>query len=134
MTFRIREARAMANFTQEELANRLGIKDATLSGYETGKHDPKSDTLIEIARICGVTTDYLLGLETASPAESLSLEAYSMAQKYDLLDNVGKTVLDAVADIELRRMRSMNEEIDRRVAERAAQIEAAHRTEGKEEA
>ena len=34
-----------------------------MSGYETGKHDPKSDMLAKIAQICGVTVDYLLGRE-----------------------------------------------------------------------
>lgn len=62
MQFRIREARQAANLTQRQLADLLGIKDATLSGYETGAHDPKSNMLAEIARICNVTVDYLLGI------------------------------------------------------------------------
>lgn len=63
MVFRIKEARIAKNLTQRELADMLGIKDATLSGYETGTHDPKSNMLIEIARICGTTVNYLLGLD-----------------------------------------------------------------------
>ena len=62
MDFRIREARIAANLTQDQLASMLGIKNTTLSGYETGAHDPKSNTLIEIAKICNTTVDYLLGL------------------------------------------------------------------------
>ena len=65
MNFRIKEARIAANLTQRELADMLGIKDATLSGYETGAHDPKSNTLIEIARICNTTTDFLLGFDVS---------------------------------------------------------------------
>lgn len=72
MKFRIREARQAANLTQRELAEMLGIKDATLSGYEIGAHDPKSNTLIEIARICGTTVDYLLGIDRAVYAEAFS--------------------------------------------------------------
>lgn len=63
MTFRIREARERAGLTQEELATKLGVKANTLHGYEAGKHDPKSETLAQISKICGVTVDYLLGLE-----------------------------------------------------------------------
>lgn len=70
MNFRIREARQAANLTQKELAEMLGIKDATLSGYEIGAHDPKSNTLIEIARICGTTVDFLLGIDRASYEEA----------------------------------------------------------------
>ena len=64
MKFYIKEARTAAKMTQKQLADILGITDATLSGYETGAHDPKSNMLVEIAKICNTTTDYLLGLET----------------------------------------------------------------------
>lgn len=63
MTFKIREAREHAGLTQEELATKLGVAANTLHGYEAGKHDPKSVTLAKISKICGVTVDYLLGLE-----------------------------------------------------------------------
>lgn len=53
----------MCGLTQAALAEKLGINGVTLSGYETGKHDPKSDTLVKIAHICGVSVDYLLGRE-----------------------------------------------------------------------
>lgn len=66
MEFRIKEARTAVNLTQDQLANLLGIKNTTLSGYETGAHDPKSNTLIQIARICGTTVDYLLGISVES--------------------------------------------------------------------
>lgn len=62
MTFRIREARIAAGLTQDQLAKKLGIRNTTLSGYETGVHDPKSNMLAEIAGICGVTVDFLLGV------------------------------------------------------------------------
>lgn len=70
MNFRIKEARQAANLTQRQLADMLGIKDATLSGYEVGAHDPKSNTLIEIARICNTTVDYLLGVDLSEAVEA----------------------------------------------------------------
>ena len=63
MYFRIKEARKGAKLTQKELSEKLGIKISTLSGYEIGAHDPKSNTLSEIAQICGVTVDFLLGID-----------------------------------------------------------------------
>jgi len=59
--FKIREARQAAGISQKDLAARLGISPPTLSGYESGAHDPKSDLLSDIADICGVSVDYLLG-------------------------------------------------------------------------
>lgn len=67
MVFRIREARETAGLTQSQLADLLGINNVTLSGYETGKHDPKSETLVKIAKVCNTTTDFLLGREPYKP-------------------------------------------------------------------
>lgn len=60
----IYNARKQQNISQELLANKLGISRSTLSGYEN-KDNPKpipSDTLKEMAKFLGVSTDYLLGL------------------------------------------------------------------------
>lgn len=62
MKNRIVLAREYAKLSQKELAEKLGISPSTLNGYEKGNHDPKSTGLIKIAKICNVSTDYLLGL------------------------------------------------------------------------
>ena len=73
MTFKIKEARQLAKLTQKELALRIGVSAGTLSDYENGNHDPKSDYLSKIADECGVTVDFLLGRDNIktppSPAE-----------------------------------------------------------------
>ena len=74
MKFRIKEARVAAQLTQKQLADMLGIKDATLSGYETGAHDPKSNMLADIARICNTTVDYLLGIDRHFDDTGLDIE------------------------------------------------------------
>lgn len=61
MVFRIKEARQIAGISQKDLAAKMGISPGTLSGYESGLHDPKSDSLSKIADICGVSVDFLLG-------------------------------------------------------------------------
>ena len=63
MRFKIKEARTIAGLSQKELAERMGIHAATLSGYESGAHDPKSDGLMKIADICKVSVDFLLDRE-----------------------------------------------------------------------
>ncbi|MCD7945195.1 MAG: helix-turn-helix domain-containing protein [Clostridiales bacterium] len=62
MKNRIVLAREFAGLSQKELARRLGISPSTLNGYEKGNHEPKPQGLANIAQICGVTVDYLLGL------------------------------------------------------------------------
>lgn len=71
MNFKIKEARQLAGINQKELAKIIGVSAGTLSDYENGNHDPKSDCLAKIADACGVTVDFLLGRETKkSPTPS----------------------------------------------------------------
>ena len=100
MFFRIREAREKAGMTQAQLAEILGINNVTLSGYETGKHDPKSDTLVQIALACGVTTDFLLGRDIKT---DVSAAAMQMALDYDTLDETGQRLLRACMDLAISR-------------------------------
>lgn len=58
-TLRLRE-----NYTQAQLATRLGLTKSVISAYETGLRMPSYDILIAISRIFKVSTDYLLGLES----------------------------------------------------------------------
>ena len=62
MKLNIKQARELAGLTQKDLAEKLGVAASTFNGYEKGQHDPKSDVLIAISNICGVSTDFLLGL------------------------------------------------------------------------
>jgi transcriptional regulator with XRE-family HTH domain len=120
MTFRIKEAREAAGLSQAQLAEYLGINATTLSGYETGRHDPKSDTLIMIAKVCCTTVDYLLDHEPAVN-ERLSTAALNIAHKYDSLDEWGKRAIDAIMDVESQRnsRRSIEDILDE--AEQAAE-------------
>ena len=46
------------------LATRLGVSKSVVSSYENGIHLPPYDVLIQMARIFGVSTDYLLGMNS----------------------------------------------------------------------
>ena len=62
-TNRLKELRKNAGLSQQELAGRLGLAASTMGMYEQGRRTPDYDTLIRLALIFHVTTDYLLGLE-----------------------------------------------------------------------
>lgn len=57
---KIREARKSANFTQEQLADCLGINRATLSKYENGIIEPSIYQLTRIAQELGINPTELL--------------------------------------------------------------------------
>lgn len=90
MYFRIKEARKFAKLTQRELADQLGIKVSTLSGYEIGAHDPKSNMLAEIARICGTTVDYLLGIDYAQAEKKPAIPEGMTDEETRFIDGVKK--------------------------------------------
>lgn len=114
MEFRIKEAREKAGYSQKELAEIIGVAPNTFHGYESGKHDPKSDLLIKIANTCHVTTDFLLGTsDSMSPAikiekaPSLSDEAMKLAEDYDgRMDDRGRETVRGVADLEVARFKA----------------------------
>lgn len=48
--------------TQKELAQRLGMPPSQIGAYAVGTRTPSMETLIKIAKVLEVSTDYLLGL------------------------------------------------------------------------
>lgn len=60
MGTRIREIRKAAGMSQEQLAELLCTKKATISAYENDRIDIKSSIVLEIAKALGCTGSYLL--------------------------------------------------------------------------
>ena len=58
---RLKHLRASKNKTQQQIADQLGITRAAYSHLENGRNEPDSSTIIKLANIFEVTTDYLLG-------------------------------------------------------------------------
>lgn len=69
-TKRLREVRSSTGMSQNQVAEALGVSRSAYAYYETGATRPDLETLIRIARVFGVTTDYLLGLEEVSHPKS----------------------------------------------------------------
>lgn len=103
MIFRIREARESVGMTQNQLADLLGINNVTLSGYETGRHDPKSETLVKIAKICNTTTDFLLGREPHKP-QLVDEHKQCNDEITDGLRNQLHNYIDSLTEEEIRAM------------------------------
>ncbi len=92
-TIRFKELRKSAGFTQDELANKLGIVKSTVSMYETGKRQPDFEKLEEIADLFNVNMDYLLGRSDVKSA----LKTKSSSQKNNKKNGVWIPVLGRVA-------------------------------------
>lgn len=60
---RLKEARTDKNLSRRELAKLLLIQERTISYWELGQRECNLEQLASLAKLLGVTADYLLGLE-----------------------------------------------------------------------
>ena len=57
---RIRDLREDSDLTQQQVSERLGMKQSQYSRYERVHRDIPTDILIKLAFLYGTSTDYLL--------------------------------------------------------------------------
>ena len=58
---RLAELRKAAGYTQKYVALELGVKAPSVCAWEKGDGNPKQENLIALAKLYGVSVDYLLG-------------------------------------------------------------------------
>lgn len=61
-TERLKELREENDWTQEQVAQAIGVKREQYRRYETGLNEIKASHIIQFAKLYHVTADYLLGL------------------------------------------------------------------------
>ena len=104
---RIREARKEKALTMKELAQKVGVVEIAISMYETGKREPDYSTLVKIADVLNVSTDFLLCrsntfLNNDSPiaTESTSFDSSLVSQlctAYNLSDKARAMIETIIA-------------------------------------
>lgn len=72
-----------AKYTQYQLAELLGISQQEISRYERGETKAPINYIKDVAEICGVSVDYILGL-SRNATDMMSKE------EFDLLEIFGK--------------------------------------------
>lgn len=58
----LKTLRSEAGYSQQKLAELLGVRRSAIANYESGIREPSLDTLIAICKIFEVSTDFILGL------------------------------------------------------------------------
>ncbi len=67
------DLRYQAGLTQDALAKKLDISKGSVAMWETNKRMPSTSTLVRLADLFGVTTDYLLGRnDESAPGQAKS--------------------------------------------------------------
>ena len=62
---RIKKLREKQGYTQTELAKMLGVTRSCVNAWEMGISVPSTQSLVQLAQIFDISTDYLLGLDVA---------------------------------------------------------------------
>lgn len=60
---KLKELRLQAGLTQQQLGDRIKVTKSVISYYELQERYPSPETLVKLAKVFHVSTDFLLGLE-----------------------------------------------------------------------
>ena len=92
---RIAALRRAAGLSQGELARQLQVSASAVGMYEQGRREPSAETLVALARVFGVTVDYLLtGKATCQEENTVVLAMESALSDAQVqLDKRGKRPL-----------------------------------------
>lgn len=71
---RIAALRRHKGMSQEKLAQALGVSPSAVGMYEQGRREPSGAMLVTLARLFGVSTDYLLTGQVNPAEQSLIRE------------------------------------------------------------
>lgn len=79
---RLIEWRKKKKLTQEQLAQKVQTTKGTISNYENGHSTPPHETLVAIADVLGISTDYLLGrTDDPTPPGEKAKPYYALTEK-----------------------------------------------------
>lgn len=68
---RLKELRKQNDMSQEKLGEYLGVTNNAIYNWEVGKAQPSIESIIKIAELFNVSTDYLFGMEKLDKEEKL---------------------------------------------------------------
>ena len=106
---RLEAAREAANMTQDELAQRLGVRDTTLASWEADEWEPRGNRLQMLAGMLNVSLVWLMtgkgpGLGAPSDVGALPLGARmalaEMAHLREQMQDLGRDLLRAEQKLE----------------------------------
>lgn len=99
---RIRELRLRKGWSQEALAERVGVRQKQISSYERAVNVPSGEIFIALARAFDVSLDYLAQMAPLN-APQVAIADLDLVEKVQLVDKLGdeerqlvKNVMDLV--------------------------------------
>lgn len=85
---RIKALREARGWTQAELARKMNMTRNGINSWEQGLSMPSPPSLVDLARLFSVSTDYLLGVENYSAVNVTGLNEADVALLAQLADRL----------------------------------------------
>lgn len=89
MRRRLVEARELIGCNRKEFAEKLNIPYRTITNYENGAREAGSDYLAKVAMVCGVTTDWILGVSDDKKAPGTAKAVPGDTEENEFMSLVG---------------------------------------------
>lgn len=99
---RIKISRQARGYTQQELADMIGVAKNTITGYEKGNREPDATRIIALSKALVFPIDWIIGNNDDTYSD-LSAEALVIALKYNTLNEYSKALVRLVIDHEANR-------------------------------
>lgn len=93
---RLKLLREEKGLFQSDIAKILGISNAAVGFYETGKRDMGTETVVKLADFFNVSTDYLLGKSDIRNPEDKIKEEFEFAYHKEMEGLTDEEIADAL--------------------------------------
>ena len=91
----ISKYRKKSGLSQAELAQKIGVKNSTVSSWERGANAPDIETLFSICKLFNVTVADMFGCDTVNYDDKLTVHGFEkeLVISYRNADEVDKTIV-----------------------------------------
>ena len=83
---KIKILRKKYNFTQTDIAKKLGITRSSVNAWEMGISIPSTQYIVELAQLFNVSSDYLLGISKTSTISVNGLSEEEIAALHGVIN------------------------------------------------
>lgn len=106
---KVKQLRVESERTQSQVAAYLNIEQSSYAGYESGKRQPRLDTLVKLAELYDVSCDYLLRDGFKRCPESIRMIEQPVKAEEDPvpLPDGGETLMDTFRELDSARRRRL---------------------------
>lgn len=95
---KIRQCRELNHMSQKFVALSVGVSAPMVSQWESGIKKPSKENIVKLAKLFGVTTDYLLDYEPETHDTDFSAEEHQLILFFRQLNTTGRHLLLANAE------------------------------------